>query len=206
MKIRQYPFKLKLDDGAGRGDGIHVSDIIRALAFKFGHLRPEFEGEEINANMVCPGLAWEEWLAPQIKEEFPSFKFHPGEMCVDGIYMNCDGISRKKSGLVIVHEIKFTWKSMRKAIEDEWMWLTQLAAYCKAYGTTVGMIWPYYVNGTYNFDMKESRIKPHRIEWTQEEIDENWDMLRNYADVMGGSKGRKVEKAKHRRSNLLTVR
>lgn len=208
MKTELIPITLTLPGGEPRSRGIHVSKVIRAIAVEDGILKKEWV-EDLSLIEVGPsgwwesldtvsklrislGLAWEEWYAGVLAEQM-GVDFHPGECCVDGVYMTPDGESLDMllsfSGLAI-HEIKLTYKSLNTVGIDlqgkNWMWLAQTKAYCKAKGTTVAYLHVFFVCGDYSYPMRPmlgpDAIQPMcwRIEFTQEEIDSNWEVIIGY--------------------------
>lgn len=133
MIVLSQPVELTLPPpSVPRSPGIHQSGIIRSIAMQSGILTPDWEedqslversNEEWWAKLpedakvrICIGLAWEEWY---IRTQLPEVIDHPGELCVDGVYMNMDG--SELSRLILdgrpqyrqkVHEIKTTSKSL----------------------------------------------------------------------------------------------
>lgn len=182
-----------------RTSGIHLSNIIRNIAIETGILKQEIledlaltdnyrEITDIVALLrISLGLAWEEWY---IENLLPEVADHPGEMCRDGVYMNCDGesvsvlLSPVKHILHKVHEIKATYKS-EKTVGDlsdykkNWMWNSQLMAYCLAKNTNEGDLHVLFFNSDYKFPLQPSLIVYH-CEYTQQELDDNWDLLHTY--------------------------
>lgn len=198
MKVLPVERQLRLPSGNGtRTVGIHVSGLIRCIAAEVGVLKAEYV-EDLSLTDVREitdpvavlrmsiGLAWEEWYIPHIDIED-----HPGELCIDGIYMTHDGESvdviitqpNQPEGL-IVHEVKATYKSTRTVGEDltsasNWMWLTQLKAYCKGVGTNHAMLHVLFLCGDYARPITP-KLKVWFIEFTDEEIAETWELMIDY--------------------------
>jgi hypothetical protein len=215
MIVTARPFRLSQPDGDYRNPGIHLSQIIRDLALRGKLLDAKYEGKldpDALPACVCLGIAWEEWLS----KLYPEMVFHPGERQLEGIYMNPDGIevfertlmgTSRRTYDLRVHEFKLTWKSSRRKgptpeaaelaekvrIMEEWMWMTQLKAYCKESGTRWGALHVFWVNGNYMRGDSDPFSEPYYsvwdIEFTQREIDENWEMLRNHRDFMLNQEG-----------------
>jgi hypothetical protein len=61
------------------------------------------------------------------------------------------------------------------------MWMTQILAYCKGVGTRFGVLHVLYLCGDYSFPIKPTR-EVWEIEFTQQEVDQTWDLLRDYRD------------------------
>jgi hypothetical protein len=186
-----------------RSKGVHVSSIIRCIATEAGILKPEWVEELSLADVreitdpvailrISIGLAWEEWYIPTILA-IEGVIDHPGEMHIDGVYMTHDGESldvlvtphgsNKLYQHVVIHEVKATYKSTNTVgdLSKEWMWLAQMKAYCLAKRTRFCKMHTLFLCGDYSYPIKP-QLKRWSIEFTQKEIDDNWDMLRQYKE------------------------
>lgn len=195
--------------GAPRTVGLHVSGIIRCIATETGFLKPEWVEElslvdasqvdwwngldESSQLRVALGLAWEQWYIPQLGNVVD----HPGEMVLNGVYLTHDGesldmvLSSSGKWELAVHEVKATYKSIRTVaprlvdgvgdadLSSQFMWLSQTMAYAKARGARVVYLHVLFMCGDYSFPIKPRRLV-WRIDYTQEELDENWDTLLLY--------------------------
>ena len=201
MKAEEVPVNLVLPESkTPRSKGIHVSAIIRSLATETGILKPEW-AEDLSLTdvrtitdptailRISLGLAWEDYYIPTHLGPLGVVD-HPGEMHVDGVYLTHDGESldviitqRKKQTVVMIHEIKCTWKSLNTVgdMTDQVLYLMQIKAYCKAAGTRFAKIHIYFVCGDYSYPIKPL-LKCWLLEFTQEEIDFNWQLLLDYRD------------------------
>lgn len=200
MKTELVPISFQLPSGdAPRTPGVHISRVIRAIAGETGILKKEYcedlslvevgpdgwwDGlDEFSKLRISLGLAWEEWYAKVLAESMGVI-FHPGECCVDGIYMTPDGEALDMllsfSGLNI-HEIKLTYKSTKTVgdLLSQWMWLAQVKAYCKAKGTRVAYVHVYFVCGDYSYPIRP-QLKCWRVEFTEDEIDVSWELMTGY--------------------------
>lgn len=190
-----------------RTEGVHLSAIIRSIAGRYGILAAEWvedlslcdsrEIKDIGSILrIMIGLAWEDWFS----QTLPEVTYHPGEMELGGIYMTPDGdsvdviklhkpvVTTRGDTLSTVwipklHEFKTTYKSTKTVgdMRSQWMWLTQCKGYCKAMGTRFARIYVLFLCGDYKFPITPQ----HRvwdIEFTQEEVDETWEMLVEYKD------------------------
>lgn len=189
-----------------RSKGVHASAVIRGIATEMGILRPEVAMEVGLADVreitdptallrISIGLAWEEWFIPHILSQGGVAK-HPGEMCVDGVYMTPDGESldviitpKQKGHFIRIHEVKATYKSTKTVgeLSTEWMWLTQVKAYCKGAKTRFAKIHVLFLCGDYSFPIKP-QLKCWNIEFSQKEIDDNWSLITEYRDLRVGRK------------------
>jgi hypothetical protein len=183
-----------------RSEGVHVSTLIRSIAIKTGKLKDSNKGSRFKMDNVIDdkdfplvmamGMAWEDWISRQ----YPQMAYHIGELELDNIYMSPDGITIPSAdefdfdlGVGIVEEFKLTYKSARKPIEAQWMWLSQVMAYCKALPTLCARLHVVYVNGDYDYNRPglPPQYIVYNLQFTQEELDINWNMiLTEYEDQM----------------------
>lgn len=187
MKVREEKFELRLPRDGKRSGGVHLSEVLRSLAFKTGVLDSKYDVplDESNTVAMQMGLSWENYLA---EHQHPEIKFHPKELKLDGIAMSPDGYSviddedyadrlRVEPGSFILHEFKLTKKSSRDAKEairnrskkyELWMW--QIKAYRHALnklleeeGETpngICKLHALYVNGNYSRDDSDPESHP----------------------------------------------
>jgi hypothetical protein len=203
MKATPIPVNLTLPDSPiFRSKGVHVSGIIRCIATEMGILKQEWV-EELSLvdvrQIVDPvallrisiGLAWEEYYIRRILCS-EGVTDHPGEVKVDGVYMTADGESLdviitpedpQGTSQLVIHEVKATYKSTNTVGElvDEWMWMQQIRAYCKGAGTRFAKMHVLFLCGNYKFPL-QPQLKCWLVEFTQEEIDESWELLTSYKD------------------------
>jgi hypothetical protein len=128
------------------------------------------------------GFLWEEVLSREFAERYA---VRIGEVEHDSIIGSPDGLSindPKVPDNLVDEEYKATWKSIRKPPEDNWYWMTQFKSYCYMLGVNTTVLRVLYINGDY----KGSGPIPalFRIEYTSQELQENWDMVRNHRDEM----------------------
>ena len=199
MIVHEIPAEISLPEPlTPRSAGIHVSGIIRAIATEAGILKPEVAEEVslVDARSITDpiailrislGLAWEEYYLPKV----PGLVDHPGEMKVDGVYMTHDGESldvvtteHTQRYETVCHECKLTWKSTKTVgdLSNQFMWLCQIKAYCKGLNTRFAKLHVYFVCGDYTYPIRP-QLRVWLIEFTEEEISGNWDMLIDYRDV-----------------------
>src|SRR6266576_2717189 len=117
MRTELVEVAFELPEMAPRSEGVHVSRVIRALAARDGILAKEWcedlslvdvnqeqwwNGlDRVSQIRISMGLAWEEWYAKVLADQMGVI-FHPGECCIDGIYMTPDGESLS----MILHDIR----------------------------------------------------------------------------------------------------
>lgn len=200
MIATPYPVKLTLPDPAvPRSKGIHVSSVIRCIAIEMGQLKPE-EGALSLSDIreitdptailrISIGLAWEEWFLGGFLSQHGVVK-HPGEIFLDDIYLSPDGESlnviitpQGSRYVTVIHEVKATYKSVNTVgdLKKQWLWLTQIKSYCKAAGTLYAKIWVLFLCGDYKMPITPV-ISCWELKFTQEELDENWEMITQYRD------------------------
>ena len=161
-----------------RSPGLHLSAIISDLMMD---LDPKKYGGEMDWNRVESGVTFERLLEKALISRNPLL-IRPGEFSKDGIACSPDGLNRLDGSIV---EYKFTWKSSRYPITDDrfWAWLVQIKGYCYVLGTTRATLYVLFVNGNYtNFS---PILKPWALEFTPEELSDNWAMLVNHARHKG---------------------
>ena len=210
MRTTITPVQLRHPSGPPRSEGIHLGKVIRAIALESKILDEKYmdglELEEVTGQSaewwaaldqgsqirIAIGLAWDEWYLPNLGMEVVP---HPGEMSIEGIYMTPDGesldvirVGRDLNHELAIHEVKATYKSTRTVgnMESQWMWLTQMKGYCKGAGCRVGYMHPLHLCGDYKYPITP-QIGPikgkntcFRIEFSQDEIDESWDLITGY--------------------------
>lgn len=89
--------------------------------------------------------------------------------------------------IVKIHEVKATYKSTKTvgALEQQWMWMSQVKAYCKGKDTLHAKMHVLFLCGDYTFPITP-QLRCWDILFTQQEIDANWDLLRSYRDEHEG--------------------
>ena len=195
----QFPLFLP-ESKTPRSPGVHMSGIIRCIATDTGILKPEW-AEEISLTDVRSitdptailriniGLAWEQHYIGTLMEPY-GIADHPSEVEIDSIYGSPDAESvsviitlGRKTIKHVCHEIKATYKSTKTVgdLTNQWMWLTQIKAYCKALGTRFAVLHILFLCGDYSYPIKPMR-EVYEIEFTQQEVDDCWDLLRDYRD------------------------
>jgi hypothetical protein len=206
MKVKLESFDLKLPKDGKRSDGLHLSQVIRdyALLTKVLDAKYDTDIEEENPIMVHQGLAWENYLAAY---QHPEIYFHPGELVKNGIAMSPDGFSISTvSADWILNEFKYTLKSSRdfkqkllmksKSVK---MYLWQIMSYRHAMNEMLkrqGMepngickLHMMFARGNYSKNFDDPGNLPtyqiFRIEFTQDELRDNWRLMLNHARSMG---------------------
>lgn len=167
---------------------LHVSDIYKSINQELDPDRfsddggPDIEKMEI-------GLLYESILEEALARKYGTVR--PGEVVADGIWMSPDGVNPTDEAL---EEFKATWMSSRHGLVDifglphqkfqHWFW--QIKAYCRALEVRKAILTVLWVNGDYDRKVKnQRRIRRYRMEFTQDELDENWTFLLRHAREKG---------------------
>lgn len=175
---------IALKDDTDRPKGLHLSMIVTDIC---KCLKPEIYGKPLDDHSLTKigmGLSFEEAL----EEAFQSAAlgtFRPPPMLIaPGIWCSPDGVDPEAW---CVEEFKLTWYSAKKQVPIDpvyFAWLTQIKGYCYAVGTLAARLWVLHINGDY----APPRPWPPRVfqlQFTEQEIIENWEMLVNHAKFRG---------------------
>lgn len=209
MQVSLIPTEIPNPPYGERTPGMHVSRIIRSIAIESKILKTE-EAQSLSliemgggddewwrsldpvAQLrVAIGMAWEDWYLSKV----PNVVYQPGEMTVEGVYLTPDGesldmivVERYETYVLAIHECKATYKSTKTVgnFESQWMWMAQIKAYCKAAGCRVAYVHVLFLCSDYKYPISPSlgpdKVQPQvwRLEFDQQEIDDNWDLLMTY--------------------------
>ena len=162
----------------GRSACIHVSDVIRDLCVQLGHFSDD---RDMNMAQLELGCAFEHAIISRYALHDPARYTQPGEIMVDGLPGTPDLFDVVD---YMPHEIKCTWMSTKRAPGDEkfWKYEVQLKAYCYMLGANVAKLHVCYVNGDYKNSGPVYRVWQYT--WTDNELAENWMMLKSRRDSM----------------------
>ncbi len=171
--------------------GIHCSDLIYCVnkqAFRRLNPLPDDEHELL---LFSLGWATQRWLTSKLEDATT--------IEVDGIQVTPDvftGISLSLKpprsavvGITAPWELKCTYQSSQKPIEENMAWMKQLMAQCYVTKSNVAWLSRLEIMGNWKsvFGKAEEKIKAenqkptlhaYRIEFTEEELKENWVWLR----------------------------
>jgi hypothetical protein len=210
MDVEEIQFEIVLPRDESRSEGLHLSDVIRDMAFNLNVLDRKYDTEDMDKVLVLLGIAWEN----EITKQHPEILFHPGEFKRDGVVGTPDGICVVDGDISLtgcdpvscrVHEFKYTRKSSRNFLQHlidnsgkVWMYLVQIKSYCKLLDSTEAWLHVLFANGDYSPNASpEYRI--YRLSFTQAEIDANWKMVSGHYKYM--LKGRVDNGSKHGRAD-----
>lgn len=179
-------------------DLLHVSTIYKDLMCDLQPKRFSREPFTMNANVEI-GILFESMLEEALRRKYATVR--PGEIIsTEGIAMSPDGVN---PDLIAGEEYKCTWMSCGKGIVDEYgqpldrfvHWFIQMKAYAKWLEVNRFLLRVLFVNGNYNRTgkLKDGSVDPESgptfktfdIQFSDEEIEENWAMLINHARSKG---------------------
>lgn len=205
MEVASESPILRLPRFPGRSKGIHLSGIIRCIAIEGNLLQQKYLEELELVDMdsdiidepstlikISMGLAWESYYLGYLETNY-GIAGHASELHLDDIYLSPDGeelsvIAEPRRMLRhYIHEVKCTYKSTRTvsmfdtslSLKKNWMWLAQIKAYCKAAKTLFCKLHVLFVCGDYKFPITP-QLKIFTIKFTQDELDENWELMKDY--------------------------
>lgn len=179
---------LSPDEPRSNDNRAHLTSIARYIRDKAG-LGYRETGWDRDVTMEV-GFMWEDVLTRVFKDRMAkirhSFIIRPGEIELDGIVGTPDGLGPDPLGIqhLVLEEYKATWRSTNKSPADNWDYMVQTKGYCKMTGTTVVVMRILHIVGDYRGSGPQYRVA--RIEYTQDEIDQNWAMLQASKDKVVG--------------------
>jgi hypothetical protein len=176
----------------GRRPGVHQSGILKYIAEAMGKLKPGEPLEEDMPLIFALGHAWEEYAV----SFYPEIDWQPGEIVVDGIAMNCDGLTTDPDwapeGTPLgLEEFKFTFKAVPDDfLKDDrfWVWRHQACGYCRGYGPRVTR-WHVLHAHEAGFKKFWPIYKQYIVEWSEHDIESSWKMQLKFRDRAEGEKG-----------------
>jgi hypothetical protein len=194
MRIVERPIDLDLAETLARRampsrsvGRIHVSEVLRWIDNRVIHQGQRKAYTELSQSerrrmgaYTAMGWVWEDLIGTSLAPMFGGDIIKPGEVELDGIAGNPDGLELTRSA---IDETKATWRSSRRPIEtDFWSWMCQIKAYCHMLRLREAMLRVFFVNGDYRDSGPQ--IKAWDIEFTERELEDNWKMIVNNAKAM----------------------
>lgn len=192
VKMMGYP------DNGTRSEGLHLSDIIKALMRRLQPKRFSSAPFVMTPRMEM-GILFESALEWALVRKYATVR--PGEIVSpEGVAMSPDGINPL---LIAGEEYKCTSMSSRGGIVDEngqpldkyIHWFMQMKGYAKWLEVNLFILRVFFVNGNYNRSglLKDGSVdldagptlRNYHITFSDEEIDDNWSMLMNVAREEG---------------------
>ena len=185
-----------LGSGVSRSnDTLHLTAIMRSLASDLSLMTLSENDPTLNFEM---GFTWEyllerAWGRRLIGNRWPEYfngygKIErPREVSLDGIVGSPDGFTVFNKVKTVL-EYKLTKKSAFEFdftnTKKHWWWQTQSKAYCQMLGCRHCHFFICFINGDYRTE-RDALHKRVPVEYSQTELDENWAMLKSYAEKRG---------------------
>lgn len=166
-----------------RAPGLHQSDILKYAAVKTGKMVAGERLEEEYPWIWALGQMWEEFYFSLV----PSAEWQPGELVVDDIAVNCDGLSgESRWGEPVVEETKFTQQKFTDDADfildpqrgTAWMRHHQGRAYCYCYGPRIVCWSVMHIRGDYG--ASGPICAQYTLRFSESEVKQTWQMLRRY--------------------------
>ena len=182
MKLTEIPVpnakEFSLDTHT-RSKGLHLSDILESMELDLGVKR---DGKWDKNALFTLGFLWERVLKYVfLKKHYASGGIIlVGELECDGIYLTPDGMDVENW---IHHENKFTFKSMRNDPHEYYRYWWQIKAGCYVLETLKARLNVLFIMGDYRGS--GPAFKCWEAEFTQRELDENWQSIVNFAKKKG---------------------
>lgn len=162
---------------------LHLSQITKALSKS---LEPDRFDDSKGFNFVKmeAGLCFEDILEMGLAERHGTMRV--GEIVSpEGIWMSPDGFNPTTLRL---EEFKCTWMTSRHGVADKYgmplqkfqHWFWQIMGYCKWLDVCGATLRVFFVNGNYEHPYQPVLVE-YQLDFSQEEINENWQMLVRYA-------------------------
>jgi len=183
----------------GRRPGVHQSGILKYIAEATGKLKPGEPLEEEMPLIFALGHAWEEYAV----SFYPEIDWQPGEIVVDGIAMNCDGLGpteliQDEPYQLQLEEFKFTYKAVPDDfLHDDryWLWQMQARGYCYGYLPELSpehkYICRWHVLHAHEAGFKRfwPVYKQYVVAFDRKDLTSAWKMMLKYRDRAEGEKG-----------------
>lgn len=164
-----------------RPEGLHLTDIIRSIMEESGMSKSTGGGVWKPASLTLAaevGFLWEDLLSLALKSRLPN---RIEGLIHEGIHMSPDGIDVDKWWL---YDYKVAWASSARLPVDNWKWMAQMMGYCEGLDMRTVIMPVLYLNGNYR-DRREPEFLTWKIEFTTQEVKDNWRMIINHAKAKG---------------------
>ncbi len=173
-------------------DRVHLTDVMKSIEDELG-LGYKGDGFEDRFLTMEHGFWWEdvlEWAwaersAVRIGEiELDGIVGSPDGVCPDPGFTDEDGVVMiEPSDELILEEYKYIWASAKNPPHKVWKYIVQTKAYCKMLEFNKVLMRICYCFGYWNG--KGPRYREGYFTFTQQELDDNWNMIVNHAKEKG---------------------
>lgn len=163
-----------------RSSGVHLTDVLHDMAEQIGLTHTSDLPQAKLHLLMEVGFLWEDLFSLAFSERTP---VRPPELVKDGIACSPDGITVWDGKLAVV-EYKCTRTSYSKPLEQRWMWIMQVKAYCHVLHSTTALFHVLYLNGNYRDD-RGPTYKVYLVEFDPEETQAAWDVIVKHARSKG---------------------
>lgn len=182
MKITELHEELVAESGVPRSPGLHLSDIIDDfLNTLYPAQQFKDQGEATRQANFEKGFIWEEVLSRAYAARHIA---RPDEIICDGVACSPDGINLDDPANPILEEYKCTNYSSKRPPDDNLRWILQVKGYCYVVGVNKCIFRVLYLQGDYR-EHRHTLPKFYTIEFSDIELQENWDMLIKHAKAKG---------------------
>ena len=164
----------------------HVSELLDLIEADLGTIKGGWDETSLTVAAEL-GFSWEGVIEDFYARRFGEQIERPGEVCRDNIVGSPDGLLRE-----VLHEYKLKYSSSDKfVIGEQRRWLMQVKSYCAMLGVRQVRFWVFFVVGNWKFG--KDRVGPHPkvfdVEFTQQEVDDQWQLMKRYRKIWLGNKG-----------------
>jgi hypothetical protein len=173
------------ESNAQRSTGtLHLSTIYRDMEQEAQLRKRKDATPEELMWYAAGGFLWEHVFSMAYREAVAKGELvRPDEWTLDGITGSPDNIDVPRWRVI---ELKFRWMSAQKFDQLEkhfWMELVQIKGYCKLVGTLEAELWVFFCCG--NWRPPVPMVRGVLLEFSEQEIEENWNMIRAHARRKG---------------------
>lgn len=161
---------------------VHASDIYGSL---YQTLEPKrFTDDPPKPLYLAMGLAWEQYLEKALVQAGVNAERPDAIETAEGVLFSPDLIVF--NGDNRVGEIKLTFMGVSQDLSEPKFdkWLTQVKFYCEAMEIPRAVFYVLFVNGDYKKN-REPVLWKYLVEFTKQELGENYQMLMRHARQMG---------------------
>lgn len=171
-------FPLK-GSGLPRAEELHLTDIISYIDKTINPPPQQFDDAYLTMEI---GFIWEDLLSYVLGNRLGK---RLNDVQCDGIYCNPDGLGFDPLNPteVVIDEYKCTWRSMKRPPTEDMKWMMQVKGYCHVMGLKVVVMHILYLMGDYFHEHIGPHARSFRIEFTEQEIEDNWAVILDNKDA-----------------------